>query len=58
MWKSISLNDGIDQELAKLFADFLGHESVIEILLSKEKGSSSKVKFFDKKNNKALHKNY
>lgn len=45
MWKCISLNDGVDQELAKLFADILGHESVIEILLSKEKGSSSKVKF-------------
>jgi len=30
-------------ELAKLFADSLGHEAVIEILLSKEKGESSKV---------------
>lgn len=30
-------------ELAKLFADSLGHEAVIEILLSKEKSESSKV---------------
>lgn len=30
-------------ELAKMFADILGHEAVIEILLSKEKGPGSKV---------------
>jgi hypothetical protein len=30
-------------ELAKLFSDILGHESVIEILLSKQKSKSSKV---------------
>jgi len=31
-------------ELAKLFADSMGHDSVIEILLSKDKSNSSKVK--------------
>ncbi len=36
-------------ELAKLFADALGHEAVIEILLSKEKSESSKVFFYFKK---------
>lgn len=29
-----------------MFADILGHETVIEILLSKEKGPSSKVNKF------------
>lgn len=33
-------------ELAKLFADILGHEAVIEILLSKDKSQSSKVLLF------------
>jgi hypothetical protein len=38
----MSINDFIDQELAKLFADALGHEAVIEILLCKQKGYGSK----------------
>lgn len=33
----------MDNELAKQFAEVNGHEFVIEILLSKEKGKSSKV---------------
>jgi hypothetical protein len=44
IWKCISFNDEIDMELAKMFSDTLGHEAVIEILLSKEKSKSSKVK--------------
>ena len=43
MWKIMSINDFIDQELAKLFADSLGHEAVIEILLCKQKGFGSRV---------------
>jgi hypothetical protein len=39
IWKIISLNDFIDQEQAKLFADAHGHEAIIEIILSKQKGS-------------------
>jgi hypothetical protein len=38
----MSINDFIDQELAKLFADALGHEAVIEILLCKQKGYGSR----------------
>jgi hypothetical protein len=38
----MSINDFIDQELAKLFADALGHEAVIEILMCKQKGYGSK----------------
>jgi hypothetical protein len=44
IWKIISLKDILDHELAKQFAEFSGHEFVIEILLSKEKGKSSKVR--------------
>ncbi len=33
----------IDMELAKMFADSLGHEAIIEILLTKDKSPSSKV---------------
>ena len=36
----------MDNELAKQFAEVSGHEFVIEILLSKEKGQSLKVKKF------------
>jgi hypothetical protein len=43
MWKIISINDIVDQELVKLFADTNGHEAVIEILLCKQKGEGSKV---------------
>jgi len=43
IWKCISFNDVSDMELAKLFSDILGHEAVIEILLSKDKSKSSKV---------------
>ena len=48
IWKCISFNDVIDMELAKLFADALGHEAVIEILLSKDKSQSSKVNLTNK----------
>ena len=41
IWKLISVYDVVDYELAKLFGEKNGQESVIEILLSKNKGKGS-----------------
>ena len=39
--KLIFLNEGVDQELALKFVEAKGHEAVIELLLSKNKGPAS-----------------
>ena len=39
--KLTSLNEGVDQELALKFVEAKGHEAVIELLLSKNKGPGS-----------------
>ena len=39
--KLTSFNDGIDQELCQKFVEAKGHEAVIELLLSKDKGPGS-----------------
>ena len=39
--KLTSLNEGVDQELAQKFVEAKGHEAVIELLLSKDKGPGS-----------------
>ena len=39
--KLTSLNEGIDQELCQKFVEAKGHEAVIELLLSKDKGPGS-----------------
>ena len=39
--KLTSFNDGVDQELAQKFVEAKGHEAVIEVLLSKDKGPGS-----------------
>ena len=41
LYKILSYNDLIDQELSQLFAEKNGHEAIIEILLSKSQGYGS-----------------
>ena len=41
IWKLISVYDNVDQELAQLLVQFKGHEAIIELLLSKNKGPGS-----------------
>jgi hypothetical protein len=45
MWKLIAINEIVDHDLAKQFSDKGGHEAVIEILLSGQKSTASKVIF-------------
>ena len=41
IWKLLSVYDNVDQELAQLFVQAKGHEAIIELLLSKNKGPGS-----------------
>ena len=43
IWKLLYIRAIFDHELIKLFIENNGHEAVIEILLSKQKGNASKV---------------
>ena len=41
LYKLISINDIIDQEISQIFSEKNGHEAIIEILLSKNQSNSS-----------------
>lgn len=43
IWKLIQIREMFDYEIIRLFIEKNGHEAVIELLLSKQKGIGSKV---------------